>query len=130
MKTILFSTAEAEYFALTEVIKEILGVKNVLETVKLKVKMSVLVYYNNFPVIHLINNSIMKTKTQHINIKFYWIYKHIENGTIIVHHTPTESISNAPNITPLFSKPIVFLESFDSVTFLFLFLRINHSFFS
>ena len=31
---------------------------------------------------------------------------------------------------PLFSEPIVFLEPFDSVTFLFLFLRINHSFFS
>ena len=71
IKTVLLLTAEAEYFTLTEVIKEIFGVKNILKTVKLKVKTPVSVYCNNLPVIHLTNNLMTKTKIQHINIKFY-----------------------------------------------------------
>ena len=105
MKIVLLLTAEAEYFVLTEVIKEILGVKNVLKTVGLKVKIPISVYCNNLPVIHLTNNPMTKTKTQHINIKFHWICEHIENGTIIVHHTPTEEQA-ADFLTKALPRPI------------------------
>ena len=102
MKTVLFSTAKAEYFALTEVKKEILRVKNVLKTVGLKVKTPVSVYCDNLSVIHLTNNPMIKTKIQHINIKFHWICEHIENETIIVYHTPTEE-----QATNLFTKALL-----------------------
>ena len=82
-----FSSTDAEYYALAEVTKEIMYLKQLLETLGLTVKTPILIYEDNQQAIDIANNLMIKSRTKHIDIKLHFIQELIENKTIsLVYH--------------------------------------------
>ena len=76
------SSTDAEYYTLAEVTKEIMYLKQLLETLGLTVKTPILIYEDNQQAIDIANNLMIKSRTKHIDIKLHFIQKLIENKTI------------------------------------------------
>ena len=71
--SVKFSLTDAKYYMLAEVTKEIIYLKQLLETLGLTVKTLILIYKNNQQAIDIANNLIIKLKTKHIDIKLHFI---------------------------------------------------------
>lgn len=77
------SSCEAEYTAMTEVCKEILYIKNILEFLAIKVELPIEVRCDNAGAIFLTRNRESR-KTKHIEVERHFIHEHVENGIIII----------------------------------------------
>ena len=80
--SVKLSSTDAEYYALAEVTKEIMYLKQLLETLGLTVKTPILIYEDNQQAIDIANNLMIKSRTKHIDIKLHFIQELIENKTI------------------------------------------------
>jgi hypothetical protein len=73
-KTVALSTAEAEYMALMETIKDVIGVLHVLEEFGLtQAKTPITIYCDNQLAIALSNNPGHRQNSKHINIWYHFI---------------------------------------------------------
>ena len=75
------STAEAEWIALSEAIKEILFAIQVLESLKIKVKKPVVVRVDNMVEIFMEKNTTMTKRTKHIDVKACFVHEHVDEDT-------------------------------------------------
>ena len=80
--SVKLSSTDAEYYALAKVTKEIMYLKQLLETLGLTVKTPILIYEDNQQAIDIANNLMIKSRTKHIDIKLHFIQELIENKTI------------------------------------------------
>ena len=80
--SVKLSSTDVEYYPLAEVTKEIMYLKQLLETLGLTVKTPILIYEDNQQAIDIANNPMIKSRTKHIDIKLHFIRKLIENKTI------------------------------------------------
>ena len=71
--SVKLSSTDVEYYVLTEVTKEIMYLKQLLETLGLTVKTPILIYENNQQAIDIANNLMIKSRTKHIDIKLHFI---------------------------------------------------------
>ena len=71
--SVKLSSTDAEYYALAEVTKEIMYLKQLLETLGLMVKTPILIYEDNQQAIDIANNLMIKSRTKHIDIKLHFI---------------------------------------------------------
>ena len=99
-KTVALSSCEAEYYAMTEAIKELLWLQGLLkelsitfETPKLKV--------DNQGAIALAQNPVNHQRTKHIDIKYHFIRQAIAAGQVIVEYVGTDA-----NIADMFTKAL------------------------
>jgi hypothetical protein len=67
--SVTLSSTEAEYIALSEVTKEIMFVKQVLETIGIGLKLPITVKIDNVGAIYLSNNHSLRQRTKHIEIR-------------------------------------------------------------
>jgi hypothetical protein len=68
-KSVTLSSTEAEYFALSEVTKEVMFVKQVLESMGIEIKLPILIKVDNVGAIYLSNNFVLSQRTKHIDIR-------------------------------------------------------------
>ncbi|GJS69694.1 retrovirus-related pol polyprotein from transposon TNT 1-94 [Tanacetum coccineum] len=80
---------EAEYMALTEVIKEAIWLKGLLEEVGVELNI-VTVNCDNQGVIHLSRNHVFHERTKHINVRYQFIREVLEAKTVKVLKVCTE----------------------------------------
>ena len=80
--SVKLSSTDVEYYMLAEVTKEIMYLKQLLETLSLMVKTPILIYEDNQQAIDIANNLMIKLRTKHIDIKLHFIQELIENKTI------------------------------------------------
>ena len=73
---------EAEYVSLSDLVAEIMFIKQVLEFLGLKVKYPIHVNIDNIGAIFLTNDEAAGQKTKHINICYHYVWKYIEDGII------------------------------------------------
>ena len=68
MKSVVLSTTEAEYMALSEVVKELKFIVQLLQTMSITVELPITVHVDNVGAIWLSNNRITGDRTKHIDI--------------------------------------------------------------
>ena len=69
MRSEVLSTTEAEYIALSEVMKETKFITQLLKTMNVNVKMPITIYVDNVRAIWLSNNRTTSERTRHIHIR-------------------------------------------------------------
>jgi hypothetical protein len=68
--------------ALSATTKEVIFVKQVLETMGYKVNDPILIKVDNMSAIYLSNNHSLSQQTKHINIQFHFVREFFEEGVI------------------------------------------------
>ena len=71
MKSVVLSTTEAEYVAVSEVVKEIKVLYQMLRSMEIKVPLPVKVQVDNVGAIWLANNSSVSERTKHVDLRAY-----------------------------------------------------------
>ena len=66
MRSVVLSTTETEYIALSEVVKEIKFIIQLLKTINVNVEMPITIYVDNVGAIWLSNNRTTSERTKHV----------------------------------------------------------------
>ena len=69
MKSVVLSTTEAEYMALSEVVKELKFIVQLLQTMNIEVELPITVYVDNVGAIWLSNNRTTSDRKDNIDIR-------------------------------------------------------------
>ena len=84
MKSVVLSTTEAEYIALSEVVKELKFIFQFLQTMNIEVELPITVYVDNVGAIWLSNNRTTGDRTKHIETITSFVKGYQEDGKIII----------------------------------------------
>ena len=90
MKSVVLSTTEAEYMALSEVVKELKFIVQLLQTMNIEVKLPITVYVDNVGAIWLSNNRTTSDGTKHIDIRTAFVKEYQEDGKLIIKFVKSE----------------------------------------
>ena len=90
MKSVVLSTTEAEYMALSEVVKELRIIVQLLQTMNVEVELPITVYVDNVGAIWLSNNRTTSDRTKHSNIRTSFVKEYQEDGKIIIKFVESE----------------------------------------
>ena len=90
MKSVVLSTTEAEYMALSEVVKELKFIVQLLQTMNIEVELPITVYVDNVGAIWLSNNRTTSDRTKHIDIRIAFVKEYQEDGKIIIKFVKSE----------------------------------------
>lgn len=97
---VALSTAEAEYIAAAECVKELLYLKSVCEELLFK-SISVKLYVDNQSAINLINNGVLNRRSKHIDVRYKFICEKVLNKELSIEYCPTDS-----QIADIFTKAL------------------------
>ena len=79
-KSVTLSSTEAEHYAMSEVAKELIFTKQLVETMGLKIKFPIDIRVDNVGAIYIANNYTMSQRTKHIDIRQHFVRQFIEDG--------------------------------------------------
>ena len=80
MKSVVLSTTEAEYMELSEVVKELKFIVQLLQTMNIEVELPITVHVDNVGAIWLSNNRTTSDRTKHIDIRTSFVKEYQEDG--------------------------------------------------
>ena len=86
MKSVVLATTEAEYMALSEAVKELNFIVQLLQTMNIEAELPIIVYVDNVGAIWLFNNRATSDRTKHIDIRT----SYQEDGKIIINFVKSE----------------------------------------
>jgi Reverse transcriptase (RNA-dependent DNA polymerase) len=81
-RSVTQSSTEAEYFAVSEIAKEILFTKQLLDTIGIKIELPIVIRVDNIGAIFLANNFSIGQRTKHIDIRAHFIREYIEDDIL------------------------------------------------
>ena len=90
MKSVVLSTTEAEYMALSEVVNELKFSVQLLQTMNIEVELPITVHVDNVGAIWLSNNRTTSDRTKHIDIRTSFVKEYHEDGKIIIKFVMSE----------------------------------------
>ena len=90
MKSVVLSTTEAEYMALSEVVKELIFIVQLPQTMNIEVELPITVHVDNVGAIWLSNNRTTGDRTKHIDIRTSFVKEYQEDGKIIIKFVKSE----------------------------------------
>ena len=90
MNRVVLSTTEAEYMALSEVVKELKFIVQLLQTMNIEVELPITVHVDNVGAIWLSNNRTTSDRKKHIDIRISFVKEHEEDGKIIIKFVKSE----------------------------------------
>ena len=83
-RVVALSSTEAEYMAFSELVREVLYIKQLLEFIGVEVQLPIKLMVDNVGAIYLAKDSTSSGRTKHIDIKYHFCRKYIEDGTISI----------------------------------------------
>ena len=89
-KSVVLSTTEAEYMALSEVVKELKFIVQLLQTMNITVEHPFTVHVDNVIAIWLSNNRNTGDRTKNIDIRTSFVKEYQEDGKIIIKFVKSE----------------------------------------
>ena len=98
MKSVVLSTTEAEYMTLSEVVKELKLIIQLLQTMNIELELPITVYVDNVGEFWLTNNRTTSDRTKHIDIRTSIVKEYQEDGKIIIKFVKSED-NKADNFT-------------------------------
>ena len=91
MKSVVLSTTEAEYMTLSEVVKELKFIVQLLQTMHIEVELPITVHIDNVGAMWLSNNhNTTSDRTRHIDIRASFVKEYQEDGKIIIKFVKSE----------------------------------------
>ena len=90
MNSVVLSTTEAEYMTLSEVVKELKFIVQLLQTMNIEVELSITVHVDNVGAIWLSNNHTTSDRTKHKDIRTSFVKEYQEDGNIIIKFVKSE----------------------------------------
>ena len=90
MNSVVLSTTEAEYMALSEDVKELKFIVQLLKTMNIEVELPIAVYVDNVGAIWLLNKQTTSDRTKHIDIRTSFVKEYQEDGNIIIKFVKSE----------------------------------------
>ena len=106
MKSVVLSTTEAEYMALSEVVKELKFIVQLLQTMNITAELPITVHVDNVGAIWLSNNRNTGDRTKHIDIRSAFVKEYQEDGKIIIKYL--KSVDNEADIFTKNTSSIIF----------------------
>ena len=100
--TVATSTAEAEYMAMYETVREILWIQKLLTDLSFK-NNSVKIFCDNQSAIHIAKNPVMHQRSKHIDIKYHFIRQQVSDNNIELNYLSTKSMT-----ADILTKPLAF----------------------
>ena len=82
MKSVVLSTTDAEYVAVSEVVKEIKFLYQMLISMEIKVPLCIKVQVDNVGVIWLANNSSVSERKKHVDLRAHFVRDMIKDQVI------------------------------------------------
>ena len=82
MKSVVLSTTEAEYMAVSEVVKQIKFLYQILRSMEINVPLSIKVQVDNIGAIWLANNSSVSERTKHVDLRAHFVRDMIKSQVI------------------------------------------------
>ena len=107
MKSVVLSTTEAEYMALSEVVKELKFIIQLLQTMNIEIELPITVHVDNVGAIWLSNNKTTSDRTKHIDIRTSFVKEYQEDGKIIIKFVKSEE--NEADIFTMNTTNTIFL---------------------
>ena len=101
MKSVVLSTTEAEYMALSEVVKELKFIVPLFQTMNIEVELTITVHVDNVGAIWLSNNRTTSDRTKHIEIRTSFEKEYQQDGKVII-----EFVKSEENEADIFTKNI------------------------
>ena len=99
MKSVVLSTAEAEYVAVSEVVKEIKFLYQMLRSMEIKVPLPIKVQVDNVGAIWLANNSSVSERTKHVDLRAHFVRDMIKDQVIEINF-----VKSAENDSDIMTK--------------------------
>ena len=81
-RSVTLSSTEAEYVAISEAVKELLFVIQVLEMMMIRVTYPVIVHVDNVGAIFMSGNVTTTSRTKHVDIRYKFVNEYAEDGII------------------------------------------------
>jgi hypothetical protein len=81
-KSVMLSSLEAEFVALSEAAKEIKFVTQILMSMGISVKHPVVVCVKDIGAIFMAENVTTSMRTQHVDVRYHFVRKYVEDGLI------------------------------------------------
>jgi hypothetical protein len=91
--------AEAEYVALSECLKELLHIKNLLEELGYKVRTPYLLRTDSTAAKGIAEYAKVTNRSKHIDIRYHFLRERVAANEVVIEHVPTER-----NTADLFTK--------------------------
>lgn len=98
---IALSTAEAEYIALTSVVRELLYLQLLINELYEPPTLPIPIYCDNQAAIALASNGKFHSRTKHIDLRYHFVRSHVKAGTFRLLYCPTDD-----NVADAFTKPL------------------------
>ena len=99
MRSVVLSTTEAEYVVISEVVKEIKFIYELLESMDVKVPLPVKVRVDNIGAIWLANNSGVSERTKHVDTRAHFVRTYVINEVVTI-----EFVKSSENISDIMTK--------------------------
>lgn len=100
---VTLSTMEAEYVALSQCVKEVAWLRELLSELQMEhsLENATDIMCDNQACISHANNPIESSRTKHVAIKFHYVREKVNDGVVQLLYMPTED-----NIADIFTKPL------------------------
>ena len=98
-KTVTLSSTEAEWIALSEAVKEVMFVVQLLDSMRIKYHLPVTVRVDNIGAIFMSKNINTSSRTKHVDVRTKCVNKFCENGIVKIMF-----ISTSENVLDIMSK--------------------------
>ena len=99
MRSVVLSTTEAEYVAISEVVKEINFIYQLMGSIDEKVPLSIKVGVDNIGAIWLVNNSGVSERTKHVDMRAHFVSTDVINEVVTI-----EFVKSNENISDIITK--------------------------
>jgi hypothetical protein len=100
-KSVSLSSTEAEWYACSEAVKEIMFAAQLLESLKIKVKYPLKVRVDNIGAIYMTEKESVSNSTKHISTRTYFVKEFVRDGVVEIVFVKGEK-----NISDLFTKNV------------------------
>ena len=99
MRSVVLSTTEAEYVVISEVVKEIKFIYQLLESVNVKVPLPIKVRVDNIGAIWLANNSGVSERIKHVDTRAHFVRTYMINEVVTI-----EFVKSSETISDIMTK--------------------------
>ena len=90
-KLYALSSSEAEYIAISEMVKKIEFVRQLIKNFGIQAELSILLIVNNMGAIYIARNNTSETGTKHVNIRFHYVRDLHDSHIIVLQFVKSEN---------------------------------------
>lgn len=98
-RSVTLSSTEAEYVAISELAKEVMFVKQLLESLGFELEYPIIIHVDNVSAIYLAYNHSISQRTKHMDCRMHYVREYVEDNILKVVFVSTDN-----NVADVFTK--------------------------